>query len=182
MKKRNLPPPAFESVFDPEPARSCRVCGCTDMDCRGCTERTGSPCYWVEQDLCSACVERSPAAEPAPVDEIIRALRTQRFGVQDEKQLQAEIAWFLIGRFPKISVEREYHFDADNIVDFLLDGSIGVEVKIKGAKRSIFRQCERYCQFDAVKIFILITNLSMGFPQEINGKPCYVVKLGHAWL
>lgn len=35
--------------------RSCRVCGCTDLNCAGCIERTGSPCYWVEDDLCSAC-------------------------------------------------------------------------------------------------------------------------------
>ncbi len=37
--------------------RSCRKCGCTDLDCRGCIERTGVPCHWVEKDLCSACEE-----------------------------------------------------------------------------------------------------------------------------
>lgn len=35
--------------------RKCRVCGCTDDDCRQCIEKTGEPCSWVEQDLCSAC-------------------------------------------------------------------------------------------------------------------------------
>ena len=35
----------------------CRKCGCTDEDCSGCIERTGEPCYWVEDDLCSACVD-----------------------------------------------------------------------------------------------------------------------------
>jgi hypothetical protein len=35
--------------------RKCRVCGCTDDDCRQCIEKTGEPCYWVEEDLCSAC-------------------------------------------------------------------------------------------------------------------------------
>jgi hypothetical protein len=34
---------------------SCRVCGCTDDDCRQCIEKTGKPCHWVEKDLCSAC-------------------------------------------------------------------------------------------------------------------------------
>jgi len=38
--------------------RRCRVCGCTDDDCRQCIAKTGSPCYWIEPDLCSAC---SPA-------------------------------------------------------------------------------------------------------------------------
>jgi len=40
-----------------EAVRFCRVCGCTDNDCRGCVERTGRPCYWVRPDLCSACTE-----------------------------------------------------------------------------------------------------------------------------
>jgi len=33
----------------------CRVCGCTDDDCRQCIEATGIPCYWTEPGLCSAC-------------------------------------------------------------------------------------------------------------------------------
>lgn len=36
-----------DSVFD---VRTCRVCGCTDD--RACP----GGCYWVEEDLCSACV------------------------------------------------------------------------------------------------------------------------------
>lgn len=43
---------------DPEEEqRRCRECGCTDYDCSECVERTGEPCYWVEDDLCSACAE-----------------------------------------------------------------------------------------------------------------------------
>lgn len=38
--------------------RRCRACGCTDADCRQCIQRTGRPCTWVEEDLCSACQER----------------------------------------------------------------------------------------------------------------------------
>lgn len=37
--------------------RTCRVCRCTDDDCRQCVEKTGRPCHWVEPDLCSACVQ-----------------------------------------------------------------------------------------------------------------------------
>ncbi len=43
--------------FAPGPrVRRCRVCGCTDEDCRQCIAKTGHPCHWVEVDLCSACV------------------------------------------------------------------------------------------------------------------------------
>lgn len=38
-----------------EDVRRCRVCGCTEEDCSGCIERTGQPCHWIEDDLCSAC-------------------------------------------------------------------------------------------------------------------------------
>ena len=37
------------------PVRTCRACGCTDDDCRGCIERTGQPCAWADEDLCTAC-------------------------------------------------------------------------------------------------------------------------------
>lgn len=35
--------------------RRCRVCGCTEFNCIQCVEKTGKPCTWIEDDLCSAC-------------------------------------------------------------------------------------------------------------------------------
>ncbi len=32
--------------------RKCRKCGCTEK--RACVKE-GTPCHWVERDLCSAC-------------------------------------------------------------------------------------------------------------------------------
>jgi len=43
-------------------ARACRVCGCTDADCRDCIARSGSPCHWVGADLCSACADGAAGA------------------------------------------------------------------------------------------------------------------------
>lgn len=37
--------------------RRCRVCGCADDNCSQCIKKTGAPCHWVEEDLCSACLE-----------------------------------------------------------------------------------------------------------------------------
>jgi hypothetical protein len=39
----------------PADERACVVCGCTDDDCSDCIKRTGQPCHWIAQDLCSAC-------------------------------------------------------------------------------------------------------------------------------
>lgn len=42
-------------------AKSCKICGCTDIDCKQCIEKTGHPCFWVEEDLCSACMYKDHA-------------------------------------------------------------------------------------------------------------------------
>ncbi len=41
------------------PPRSCRVCGCTDIS--ACVAPDGTPCHWVEPDLCSQCNARQMA-------------------------------------------------------------------------------------------------------------------------
>ncbi len=46
-----------EEDYVPPPISRCRVCGCTDDDCRQCMAKTGQPCHWVEPDLCSACAD-----------------------------------------------------------------------------------------------------------------------------
>lgn len=43
------------SSGDPEDVPTCRVCGCTDLNCEQCVDRTGGPCSWAAEDLCSAC-------------------------------------------------------------------------------------------------------------------------------
>lgn len=61
VAKREQPRPVERWELPPPEAspgvRRCRVCGCTDDDCRQCIEKTGEPCHWVEEDLCSACAE-----------------------------------------------------------------------------------------------------------------------------
>lgn len=50
----------------PDTVPSCRVCGCTDDDCYCCFVSTGSPCWWAEPGLCSACASATPCpGEPA---------------------------------------------------------------------------------------------------------------------
>jgi hypothetical protein len=113
------------------------------------------------------------------IQSIHKVLSTHRFPVHNEKQLQTDIA-FIFER-SGISYIREHILDNNNIIDFM-SGDIGVEVKIKGNKKAIYLQCERYCDFPGIKSLLLITNRSMGFPKQINGKDCYVLNLGKAWL
>jgi hypothetical protein len=116
------------------------------------------------------------------VMQVVVSLNNKRFQLHDEKALQKEIHSVLSLELPHIPLIREYHLDSNNILDLYIAESLGVEVKIKGGKRDLYRQCERYCSFDEVKELLLITNLSIGFPEQIKGKDCYVLKLGTAWL
>jgi hypothetical protein len=58
-------PAAFTNLFPAKGSlglwdfdyRICRQCGCTDVNCTACVEKTGQPCSWVKEDLCSACVQ-----------------------------------------------------------------------------------------------------------------------------
>ena len=43
------------SLISGEFIQLCRVCGCSENDCAGCSDGLGVGCYWFEPDLCSAC-------------------------------------------------------------------------------------------------------------------------------
>ncbi len=114
------------------------------------------------------------------IEDIVALLRATPFVLKDEKSLQASIEDVLIAN--GIRNKREVKLSGSDIVDFMLEGGIAVEVKLAGQKRAIYRQCERYCEHDAVKVIVLMTAKTMGFPPEIKGKPAYYVSLGRSWL
>jgi hypothetical protein len=113
------------------------------------------------------------------IEAIFECLSRQRFPLNDEIKLHQAIA----AEFDAagISYEREVRLDSKNRIDFMC-GDIGLECKIKGGKMSIFRQIERYAEFDEIKKLILVTNVPTGFPPEVNGKPVYILNLAKAWL
>lgn len=111
--------------------------------------------------------------------QVLLSLKSKRFTLENEKTLQREIFEILAPIHPDII--KEFVIDSKSDIDFFIDG-IGIEVKIKGGKMSIYKQCERYCKDDKITSLILVTNRSMGFPKKINGKDCYYLNLGKAWL
>lgn len=113
------------------------------------------------------------------IDRIFSCLSTRRLSLSNEKKTQEEIA----AAFDECGIpyEREFRLDAANIIDFMVS-DIGCEVKIKSTRMKLFRQIERYADFDAIGRIVLITNVPTGFPPEVNGKPVYVLNLAKAWM
>jgi hypothetical protein len=113
---------------------------------------------------------------------IVRHLSLVRADLSDEKRAQADLFAALTPVFTDPPVEREVRLGAGDVIDFMI-GGVGIEVKLKGARKAdVYRQLGRYARHDRVSGLILATNLSMGLPKEIDGKPAWFVSLGKAWL
>ena len=80
------------------------------------------------------------------IEYVISTLKSRRFSMHDEKALQAEIYQALLLNIDIADVQKEYRLDKNNIIDFFLYSEIGIEAKLKGQKRAIYKQCERYCK------------------------------------
>lgn len=112
------------------------------------------------------------------IQQILLPLSKARFNLAWEKQFQDEVEQVL--KDIAVPFNREYKLKPGQRIDFLVNGSIGIECKIKGNAKQIYRQCRDYCENDIIKEFIILTNRSMGFPKELHGKPCYMIKMGKA--
>lgn len=113
------------------------------------------------------------------INNIVSVFQGKRFSVFNEKVVQAEINELLTGKFEFVREKKLAH---DSIIDFFISGEIGIEVKIEGGKKKIYRQCERYCGFAEIKGLILVTARTMNLPKWISGKPCIIINISHAWL
>ena len=64
----------------------------------------------------------------------------------------------------------------------LMCGGVGVEIKRGRVERAkVLRQLARYAACEQVAGLILVTEKSLGLPQEIGGKPVRVVCLNRLW-
>tara|TARA_B100002049_G_C16085532_1_gene379323 strand:+ start:22349 stop:22708 length:360 start_codon:yes stop_codon:yes gene_type:complete len=109
------------------------------------------------------------------VARVFEALNSTHFPITHEISLHQKMED--VFKSYNIPFEREVFLSKSDKVDFLIESSIALEVKIKGRAMSIYRQCERYCTHDSVEGIILASSKPMGFPKEICGKPAYFFNL-----
>ena len=114
------------------------------------------------------------------VADIVHLVRSARVDLSSEKAAQDDLEKLLDAA--GIPYAREVRLSGRDIVDFTI-GLVALELKLKGAnKKSVYRQLCRYAKHDGIETIVLASNLSMGLPPTIEGKPAYFVRLGEGWL
>lgn len=121
----------------------------------------------------------------APVDmqlqQIVDALARARFRYVHEHELHDGIAALLesIG-IPVGDADREVTLSRQDRIDFLLPSGIGIEVKVDGGPRDVWRQLGRYATHDRIQALLLITTRArhaVGAPTTLHGTPVRVAVL-----
>lgn len=109
-----------------------------------------------------------------------KILQHYKFALSDEIACQDSIEEKL--KLHQVPYQREVKLGTYGIIDFVVDGTIGVEVKIKGQRMPIFRQCKRYCQSAQIEKLILATMYPMQLPPDIEGIPAFAISMANAQL
>lgn len=122
-----------------------------------------------------------PGALALPIY-VLEVLRGARVDLSGEKAAQADVAAALARAMPRILVEREVRLSERDVIDVLVGGCVGVEVKLRAQKAAVWRQLRRYAASPRLTALVLVTNTAMGLPSDVDGVPAYYVSLGRAWL
>jgi len=108
--------------------------------------------------------------------ELTTYLRRQRYAFGSEAMLQLAIVDVL--ERSGLAFEREVRLGPADRIDFLVQGGIGIEAKVRYPRRSIYRQLTRYAEREQINALVLMTATSLGLPPTLNGKPLFYVSIG----
>ncbi len=110
-------PAHLEGNHRPRTERACRVCGCTELS--ACVDADGTPCCWMDDDLCSACAGRSDdarrlalAAGHSALEAATELIRYNREGHGFLGQFEADVVGLLLDA-TKMAMEAECGTDPE---------------------------------------------------------------------
>ncbi len=113
-------------------------------------------------------------------ERIVQAISKWTYDLSDEIRAQDQIEGAL--KSDGINFDREVRLSGEDRIDFLCESGVGIEVKLKGQARAIFRQIQRYAASSRVQQIMLVTNRTMGMPKTVCGKRVVVMSLGRTLL
>lgn len=89
------------------------------------------------------------------VEDLVKLLRAHRFHFKNESDLQDGIEVVL--KKARVSYDREKRLGEFGIIDFLVDGCIGVEIKIKGSPSAVARQVLDYLNAECIEQIVVVS-------------------------
>ena len=106
-----------------------------------------------------------------------------KFQFDNEKDLQHGLE-LVFAKEAGVGFRREVPLTKADIVDFLFDDGVAVEVKVKGSWPLVLRQLLRYAECAEVKAVVLVTSkIRLGIlPTLLRGKPLAVAALWKSFL
>lgn len=125
--------------------------------------------------------ETSPPMPWQKASDLARLIRCFHYRFANEKELQNGLARaFDQG---EVSYQREHSLEPGDIIDFLVEGGIGIEVKVGGGLSEVTRQLYRYSAHGSIESLILVSSRSSldNLPSTMRGKPLFVVVINGAF-
>lgn len=108
------------------------------------------------------------------INKFVSILSEYSINFNDEKDLQNSIFKIMQKHFNNI--QKEYPLEPYGVVDFFIEG-VAIEVKIKGQKAKIYRQCRDYCKHQEVKNLLLVSTNPLSLPEIIENKRCFTYQI-----
>jgi len=106
----------------------------------------------------------------------------ERSRINLSTEISAHVALADILRREGLVVETEVSLSATDRIDLLVE-HVGIEVKVKGARRAVFAQLERYASHDRIGALVLATGAAWPTSmREVGGKPFFTASLSRGWL
>lgn len=111
------------------------------------------------------------------IEHLATRLAAYRFRFGTERDLQDGIEALLVTE--RIPFQRERAISGPDRPDFLVDGNLAVEVKIKGSLAQLLRQASRYASHPEIAGIVVVGSPRWlaGVPTELCGKPVRAVRL-----
>ena len=108
------------------------------------------------------------------MEAILDVVARHRFTFACERDLQDGLAAAFSNA--SLTVEREAPLEGAGRVDFLVGGSVGVEVKIDGGRAALTRQLFGYASHPRIAALVVVTsrNTLGALPETLAGKPLRV--------
>ena len=112
------------------------------------------------------------------VDSVAELIRSKRYRYNRETDLHVLLERVLVDA--GITVHREVPIGAAGVIDMVLPGRVGVEVKVTGQTAAVWRQLRRYAASGHFDRLLLVTTCARhvaGLPATLHDIPVHTVVL-----